>query len=1023
MKKNGLISLLLATIMVLTSFPIVVPVFAEETKGMYVSKKAKALGNDKYEITLEAYATGSTVISEINKDMPTDIILVLDQSGSMAESMTVSGFKQYINKTNSDLYYYRNNGGNQNLYYELSDGSYSKVDITYDDSDDSYQAVSFSNNADYYNSNETLYACINGTYYEVTIEEDTYLPYYRYYANDTIIAEGWYNKKPNFENIDGNSLYKNIDTTNRKYIYTYTDTDGSIKTLYSTGSNTIPYFALYYSFSDTSNTRLDSLVDAATLFVDEVAKKAGGDDQDISTPDDNINHRIAIVGFSSEDYGNTELLTGNTITTGDHNYGTKPSTGNTHRYYPTGYEKNGPNYYDGINDTQYKNALQDMDSQSGLANVRQGIEAITAYGGTQTADGIKMANNIFEQNPIDTSKRNRVVIIFTDGAPGNQGDWASASRDVANAAINETYKSKHTYSSSVYTIGIFDGADASTPTPLPTYTTNNLNETKRTANSNRFMHLMSSNYLDSTSMKNTGDVNPELDGNSFYLSASDADTLKDIFKKISEQIESGGTSVKLNEEAIVKDIISPQFELPKGTTAKDITVETYQCTGKDSNVYTWKKNDGAMGATASINDDQVSVTGFDFAKNYVGTITEGDSKPKYIGNKLVIKFTVKPKAGFLGGNNVFTNVTADIYENSSAKDPVVTFNRPQVNVPIKDISITPSDKNVYLLGSLTGKQLKEGSTVKCGDVILDLTKDNYGLDSWQTDYVNITTTVKDLNGTSVTDKISDLKGDSTYSIEVTISPKDIGLGASGDPAKPQSNSGKGKINVYKPFVTVSDSIAYYGDTAPTDFSSNRTIDWKHGDNVADTKNMGNAPDLSLKYDHVGTDVISNGKINTKNDIPVSITAKINTTDITSNTSFMHECTCGYTDCDKPENGEFWIHVKTCNLTISKKGGSDDETYVFKIKKDGSDYTEVSITGNGNVTIYELPVGEYTVEEDTAWSWRYSKPTINYSGTSQSATLSSTKPTDTAVVTNNRKSQNWLNGFSTVVQNIFGKANN
>lgn len=1022
MKKNGLISLLLATIMVLTSFPIVVPVFAEETKGMYVSKKAKALGNDKYEITLEAYATGSKVISEINKDMPTDIILVLDQSGSMAESMTVSGFKQYINKTNSDLYYYRNNGGNQNLYYELSDGSYSKVDITYDDSDDSYQAVSFSNNADYYNSNETLYACINGTYYEVTI--NNYGRYYTYYANGVKIAGGRSNEKPTFENIDGNSLYKNIDTTNRKYIYTYTDTDGSIKTLYSTGSNTIPYFALYYSFSDTSNTRLDSLVDAATLFVDEVAKKAGGDDQDISTPDDNINHRIAIVGFSSEDYGNTELLTGNTITTGDHNYGTKPSTGNTHRYYPTGYEKNGPNYYDGINDTQYKNALQDMDSQSGLDNVRQGIEAITAYGGTQTADGIKMANNIFEQNPIDTSKRNRVVIIFTDGAPGNQGDWASASRDVANAAINETYKSKHTYSSSVYTIGIFDGADASTPTPLPTYTTNNLNETKRTANSNRFMHLMSSNYLDSTSMKNTGDVNPELDGNSFYLSASDADTLKDIFKKISEQIESGGTSVKLNEEAIVKDIISPQFELPKGTTAKDITVETYQCTGKGGNDYTWEKNDGAMGATASINDDQVSVTGFDFAKNYVGTITEGDSKPKYIGNKLVIKFTVKPKEGFLGGNNVFTNVSADIYENSSATDPVVTFNRPQVNVPIKDISITPSDKNVYLLGYLTGEQLKERSTVKCGDVILDLTKDNYnyGLESWQTDYVNITTTVKDSNGDTVTDRISDLKGDTTYSIEVAISPKDIGLGASGDPATQQINLGKGNINVYKPFVTVSDSIAYYGDTAPTDFSSNRTIDWKHGDNVADITNMGKAPDLSLTYIPFGTGVISDGTINTKNDIPVDITSKIGEVDVTNYTTFHH------TDCKDIkdavlDNHQFWIHVKTCKLTIRKKGGSDDETYVFKIKKDGSDYTEVSITGNGTVTIDELPVGKYTVEEDTAWSWRYPNPTITYSGTNQSATLSSTKPTDTASVTNMRESQNWLNGFSTVVQNIFGKANN
>ena len=40
-----------------------------------------------YDITLEAYATGSKIISTVTSDVPTDVILVLDQSGSMGDDM------------------------------------------------------------------------------------------------------------------------------------------------------------------------------------------------------------------------------------------------------------------------------------------------------------------------------------------------------------------------------------------------------------------------------------------------------------------------------------------------------------------------------------------------------------------------------------------------------------------------------------------------------------------------------------------------------------------------------------------------------------------------------------------------------------------------------------------------------------------------------------------------------------------------------------------------------------------------
>lgn len=1016
MKNNKLISLLLSIFMSFTCFTTFVPVLAEkdsaiddtssntDSNGMHVAKTAVKNDDDTYTIRLEAYATGSKVITEVSKDVPTDIVLVLDQSGSMEEKMTTYSFRPYTDKTNSDYYSYRSNNGKNNLYFKQTDGSYAsvsvsivnqemKVDKTLDIKN-CYNNSSEDNKTNLWENRDSLYVLVNGEYKKVTVlrkgnatwwDDNTT---YTYSVDNTVIATGERkNGTPSWtvSNVshDNKFYIGSIDSSKNVYSYTYTDATGKQITIgNSTGAETQPKFEfeLYERYSTGNVTRLQALKDAVTTFTDSVAEKAKGKDEQPGTEDD-INHRIAVVGFATGNYTNNS------------NY---PKYENTELFIgSTQY-----NYNDSSTSNYYKSAFQDLNTEQGYKNVIASKDALAARGATYINYGMQMAENIFKANTTNEN-RNKVVIVFTDGVPG----YSSYDSDVADKAVKISDNLKQE-GVTVYSVGIFSGADATSTG------SSSGDDTKR---ANYFMQNLSSN-------------NGKVQNPSYYLSASDSASLSTIFKQISENIESGGSTTTLNSEAVVKDIISPQFELPEGTKPSDITVETSKCIGKDSNGYTWEKNDDAMGATASINDDQVSVTGFDFAKNYVGTITEGDSEPKYIGNKLVIKFTVKPKEGFLGGNNVFTNVSADIYENSSATKPVVTFNRPQVNVPIKEISITPSDKNVYLLGYLTGEQLKERSTVKCGDVILDLTKDNYGLDSWQTDYVNITTTAKDLNETPVTDtdKISDLKGDTTYSIEVTISPKDIGLGASGDPATQQSNFGKGKINVYKPFVTVSDSIAYYGDTAPTDFSSNRTIDWKHGDNVADITNMGKAPDLSLTYIPFGTGVISDGTINTKNDIPVDITSKIGDVDVTNYTTFPH------TDCKDIkdavlDNHQFWIHVKTCDLIISKKGGSDNESYVFKVKKkDGSDYndyTEVSITGNGTVTIYELPVGEYTVEEDTAWSWRYPNPKITYSGTNQSATLSSTKPTDTASVTNNRESQNWLNGFSTVVQNIFDKANN
>ena len=88
--------------------------------------------------------------------------------------------------------------------------------------------------------------------------------------------------------------------------------------------------------------------------------------------------------------------------------------------------------------------------------------------------------------------------------------------------------------------------------------------------------------------------------------------------------------------------------------------------------------------------------------------------------------------------------------------------------------------------------------------------------------------------------------------------------------------------------------------------------------------------------------------------------------------------------------------------------------MFDVYKDGTKYSEVTIWGNGTETLVELPVGTYTIQENTGWSWRYTAD----NGTA--AILSADNPAGEITCTNTANGKiYWLNGFSQVVRNIFG----
>ena len=863
--------------------------------GLVMDKTATANDDGSYTIKLEAYSTGT--VTSVDTSKPTDIVLVLDQSGSMAAHFGNSYDKVYKNSLDKEKVYYINTQSKWTL-------------------------VKWCDNR----------KCKSWTR-----------------ANSHMHGQYLYTPREN-----------------------ETDNDSSHHQFYS------------------PTTRLDVLQEAVSSFVNNVEVQAKKDNKD---------HRIGIVGFSSNGYQNTELLTGTKgiIKDGDAT-NSYLSTSNDLGwwYYPKGKRILGAQY-GSITNKQYQNALQDVSTDSGKESVANAIDALTARGGTQTLDGLNMASKIFSKDiKNDKDKRNKVVILFTDGATNSdQNETIQKAKELKDQGIT------------VYTVGIFDGADGTPSNNVNTYTGNN-----------KFMHFLSSNYPNATSMQNGGALNSALkNGESYYLSAADADTLKNIFQKISSQI--GSTTVNLGSQSVIRDIVSESFDLPDKVS--DIDVKTYDCTKYDESTKeaTWSDRGTTLNNAVTINSEKktIDVTGFDFTKNYVAANGRDENDASKTGNfhgrKIVITFKITPRDGFWGGNNVPTNGAASgIYADKDTTTPTGTFDVPTVNVPLNVPAAEGITKNIYLLGDIPEVGELYDFTIPTGD------------DAWKAAYVEPKVEY---------DKAAEISNtsDSEVNVKITVSPKFTGSGADGAAiTKDSVQNVTGKVNVFKPELTYKDSTVYYGDEAPTSYDSNKvgSTVWKHGDKASTEVIMGgDAPTLDISYDPAAynkdagsnSDYYAGGVIATKRDIPVEATVKIGNENVTNHVSFKHK------DCD-PEcgfdskNEQFLIHVKTCSLTVTKTGGVEGEPYVMNIYKDREFYTSMTIVGNTSVTVKELPKGTYTVQEDTNWAWRYngkdSIPVI-----SKGVGLSKDKTSGTITVQNHDRFGSYLNGYSSVVENVFGQS--
>ena len=81
----------------------------------------------------------------------------------------------------------------------------------------------------------------------------------------------------------------------------------------------------------------------------------------------------------------------------------------------------------------------------------------------------------------------------------------------------------------------------------------------------------------------------------------------------------------------------------------------------------------------------------------------------------------------------------------------------------------------------------------------------------------------------------------------------------------------------------------------------------------------------------------------------------------------------------PQTNVFYARFKAVygNVTIERKATEDESNgngaYVYRLtSKDNPAYVvEVTVPAGGSTTVYDLPCGDYTVEQVNSWSWRYS----------------------------------------------------
>ena len=808
-----------------------------DTSDMVLNKYLTPNENGNYDLTLEAYSTAE--VKPIEEKIPTDFVVVVDQSGSMDTQDMPTGTptvqnNKYLEDIANGAYFYKD-GDNYYRVYGVKDYLYRYYPANYWFTGDIVEhlgtdigwfmgetdATTDIDNAFYFREvvgDQTYYIPIKttiegkiGTYYmkfsypskktgstyvfnrEVTTySSNGNSPWYKNVLNGNVMTSGalWATANAAVQTLYPNDnaytystinlgltkprtgMYINYPMYGRHLSYTklcYRDVKGEEHTLPSNQSGQTvweycddngiarttdsvtsarPTYNGLYTFPGTTD-RITALKAALNEFAGAVANET----DDFGA----VDNRISIVGFSSPNYSNTELLT---HTERD------ISSGSTNGWQKGTCDNNVSEYYG-------KALVGSTDGNVGTVNpkITNAITAITANGGTQPEDGLNMAYQVLTnrsnttytirsgEHKDDVVNRNTVVIFFTDGQPGDyhySDQYTEANEVVAQAKQIKDYGKTPDYGTTIFSIGVFGESDANPLTYTHETRTNSQGEDKAwkylggwmesyhdpyypyswyclrrqwrpnssdgytdTPNDTIFdyMSVVSSNYPDAKNYIAPAWLTGGFSGN--YIDATDGDAVRqkstakptnDYYRMASDQetlVAAFLQAVTMNNEEsshdsipadsiVLKDIISDSFSVKLNSENRP-TIEYY-------------KQKGEMGSDgfAVFDDtenprDPITNPGGGFNDDNLLTVTNFDFSGEYIasdhvGHKLIVVIKdVIPNSDVTSENStLFSNQDGagiNIIGEDDSEDSIGEFPKPYISRHSYTLDVSGDDES------------------------------------------------------------------------------------------------------------------------------------------------------------------------------------------------------------------------------------------------------------------------------------------------------------------------------------------
>lgn len=341
-------------------------------------------------------------------------------------------------------------------------------------------------------------------------------------------------------------------------------------------------------------------------------------------------------------------------------------------------------------------------------------------------------------------QRNKVVVFFTDGEPGSTAGqfMSSVARDACAAAYNiktdadlfneveGASGNKKNFAPIIYSVGLMDSKTA-----YKHDGTSTIGKTTYDGDKYRFMHYVSSNYTVSLASDYTFTSNVAGGGNEDphdYFIRSYGPDLTAAFEKIASRELNDKNEDLTDTKTVVKDVMSDYFRLPAGTDASKIKIYTcdadktnkatkspeykadkvkWVTTGADGitvykdadNKTIWKTGDAGSapgsydhieywkpltlpaGSILVPDNKTVSVTGYDYVKNFVGPIHDFTGATTDIigwtGQKLIVEFVIEKEPSCPGGGTLDTNADGSGVYVNAAVDPLSSYPVPDVGIP------------------------------------------------------------------------------------------------------------------------------------------------------------------------------------------------------------------------------------------------------------------------------------------------------------------------------------------------------